>query len=226
MIDLREGNCLELIDNIPKNSIFVSDPPFNIGYKYKTYKDRMKEEEYFRFLAKAFKNGAYPIVIVHYPESLYRFAQEINRIPNRVISWVYNSNTKRQHRDIAFFGCVPDLSKVKQPYKNQADKRIQKLMEQGRKGASIYDWWNINQIKNVSKEKTAHPCQMPIEVMDRIIKILPDGHTIIDPFMGSGTTAIACKMNGRNFIGCELDSEYFKIAKARVCAVGIEMANV
>lgn len=55
MIDLRLGNCLEEI--IPQDAIIVSDPPFNIGYKYNTYKDRMKEDEYFQFLSKVFRGG-------------------------------------------------------------------------------------------------------------------------------------------------------------------------
>lgn len=216
MIDLRFGNCLNLLRDIPDNVVFVSDPPFNIGYKYNTYKDRMDEDSYYKWLSEIFGGGTRPCVIIHYPESLYRFASEINRIPTRVISWVYNSNTGRQHRDIAFFGIEPDMSKVTQPYKNPTDKRVQKLIEQGRTGAKLYDWWNINQVKNVSKEKTKHPCQMPIEVMERVIGILPEDATIIDPFMGSGTTGVACAKLGRNFIGCELDRDYYNISADRI----------
>lgn len=57
---------------------------------------------------------------------------------------------------------------------------------------------------------------MPVEVMLNIIGILPKGTTIIDPFMGSGTTGIACKILGYDFIGIELDAEYFEIAKNRI----------
>lgn len=219
MIDLRCGDCLTELDNIPDNSIIVSDPPFNIGYKYRTYKDRMKENEYFRFLSLVYRGGEIPGVMIHYPESLYRFAIEINLTPNRVVSWVYNSNTQRQHRDIGFFNVEPDFSKDTQPYKNPTDKRVKKLIESGRTGAKLYDWWNVNQVKNVNKDKTNHPCQMPIEVMEHIIKILPEGFTIVDPFMGSGTTGLACKKLNRDFIGIELDEEYFKIAKERICDI-------
>jgi len=71
-------------------------------------------------------------------------------------------------------------------------------------------------VKNVSKEKTEHPCQMPLKVMDNIIGILPDDITILDPFMGSGTTGVACVKTGRKFIGIELDEQYFKIAQERI----------
>lgn len=216
MIELRLGDCSSLLGNLPDKVIFVSDPPFNIGYKYLTYKDRMKETEYYKWLAEIFGGGKRPCVIIHYPENLYRFSKEINMIPSKVITWVYNSNTGKQHRDIAFFGIEPDMSKVTQPYKNPNDKRVKKLIEAGRAGAKLYDWWNINQVKNVSKEKTLHPCQMPLEVMERIIGILPDGYTIVDPFMGSGTTGVACKNLKRDFIGCELDDTYYKIATERI----------
>lgn len=74
----------------------------------------------------------------------------------------------------------------------------------------------------MSKEKTNHPCQMPLEVMKNIIGILPDDCLIIDPFMGSGTTGLAVvEMNkkqnvDRDFIGIEIDKEYYEIAKERI----------
>ena len=57
---------------------------------------------------------------------------------------------------------------------------------------------------------------MPLEVMKNIIGILPEDYTILDPFMGSGTTGVACKLLGRDFIGIELDKKYFKIAEQRI----------
>jgi DNA modification methylase len=135
--------------------------------------------------------------------------------PEKCVSWVYNSNNPRQHRDIVFFGFKPDFSKSGQEYKNPNDKRVKLLIEKGKR-ARLYDWWNIQQVKNVSKEKTKHPCQMPLEVMKRIIEIIPENYTIVDPFMGSGTTGVACKILNRNFIGIELDKEYYEIAKKRI----------
>ena len=57
---------------------------------------------------------------------------------------------------------------------------------------------------------------MPLEVMKNIIGILPKDAIIVDPFMGSGTTGVACKELGRDFIGIELDEDYFNIAKNRI----------
>lgn len=193
--------------------VVVTDPPFNIGYHYKSYRDRMPEGEYYQWLAEV--TFYTPSVVILYPDAMHKLTLAKGEAPERVVSWVYNSNTAKQHRDIAFYGVKPDFRRVKQPYKNQNDKRIKALMAQG-KGARLYDWWNVNQVKNVSKDKTAHPCQMPIEVMLNIIGVLPDGIGVIDPFCGSGTTGVACKRRGVPFIGYEMDADYCEIAQRRL----------
>lgn len=225
LLKLYNGDSKQIFPNIIAdlgrgNIVIVSDPPFNIGYKYNTYKDTMNENDYYEMLESFF--GTCPSVVIHYPEALYKLAFQIGKFPEKVISWVYNSNTAKQHRDIAFFGVKPDMSKVRQPYKNLNDKRIQERIKRGCTGAKLYDWWEINQVKNVSKDKTAHPCQMPIEVMERVIGVLPDDCIVIYPFMGSGTTGLAVKnMNkeqnvNRGFVGIEIDKDYFEIAQSRI----------
>lgn len=62
-----------------------------------------------------------------------------------------------------------------------------------------------------------HPTQKPVELMEYLVRThTNEGDTILDPFMGSGTTGVACKNLGRDFIGIELDSDYFKIAEKRI----------
>lgn len=214
--ELIHGNCLDEIQAIMQKNekvIIVTDPPFNIGYHYSQYHDKMNDGDYYEMLGNIFMHG--PFVVIHYPEEIYKIAFQVGEFPEKMISWVYNSNTAKQHRDIAFFGVKPNLTKVGQPYKNPTDKRIAKRIADG-KTARLYDWWEVNQVKNVSKDKTSHPCQMPIEVMERIIGILPDEYTIVDPFMGSGTTGVACRKLNRDFIGIELDKEYYEIAQKRI----------
>ncbi|MBK9272899.1 MAG: site-specific DNA-methyltransferase [Saprospiraceae bacterium] len=71
--------------------------------------------------------------------------------------------------------------------------------------------------ENRLPNKNNHPTVKPLALMEYLIKMVtPKGGTVLDPFMGSGTTGIACKMNGYNFIGIELDEEYVKIAEARL----------
>lgn len=161
-----------------------------------------------------------PSVVVHHPEALHKLSIAKEEAPRRVVSWVYNSNTAKQHRDIAYYGITPDFRRITQPYKNPNDKRIKKLIESGRKGARLYDWWNVDQVKNVSKSK--HPCQMPLEVMRRAVGVLPDGIGVIDPFCGSGTTLVACKLLGIPCIGYEVNQDYADIARERIRALEVE----
>lgn len=211
---LRSQDCEELLRG--RKAVIVTDPPFNVGYHYNEYKDKMEEEKYFEWLEEILTNRNLPFVVIHYPEYLYKLSFQVGLFPERVVSWVYNSNTAKQHRDIAFFGIKPDFNKVRQPYKNPNDKRIKERIARGCKGAKLYDWWNINQVKNVSKKEFNHPCIMPLEVMKNIIGILPSDYIIIDPFLGSGTTAVACKELNRDFIGCEIDEKYYEIACNRL----------
>ena len=173
-------------DCIVPKGLTITDPPYNQGYAYNQYKDRMSEDDYIELLSHI----PTPCVIIHYPE------ETINLLPKaikskceQVVCWVYNSNTGKQSRLISWWGCKPDFRKVRQPYKNLNDKRIKKRIAEGKTGAKLYDWWNINQVKNVSKEKTEHPCQIPEELISKIIRTTAkDNELIIDVFAGSGTT--------------------------------------
>ena len=118
-----------------KNVVVVTDPPFNINYHYGKYKDNMKEADYYKMLVDILK--VFPSVIIHYPEALHRLSIESGIAPSRVCAWVYNSNTAKQHRDIAFYNVLPDFTKTKQEYKNPNDKRIKQRIAQGIGGANV-----------------------------------------------------------------------------------------
>lgn len=64
-----------------------------------------------------------------------------------------------------------------------------------------------------------HPTEKPVELLREILKILPEGKTVLDPFMGSGSTGEAAAAQGLNFVGCEISPAYFQVAKKRL---GIE----
>ena len=141
-----------------------------------------------------------------------------------MVCWVYNSNTGKQSRLISWWGCKPDFRKVRQPYKNLNDKRIQKRISEGKTGAKLYDWWEINQVKNVSKEKTEHPCQIPEELIEKIILTTVDKNDlIIDVFAGSGTTLKVANRLGYESIGYEIDTYYCEIIKNRMESDGVKV---
>ena len=196
-----------------QDCILVSDPPYNIKYHYSDYKDNLNEEEYYENLSLLFKDKKH--VLIHYHENIYKHAFTIGDFPEKIVSWVYNSNTAKQSRRIAFFNIKPNFSLGSQDYKNPNDKRIKIRIAEGKK-ARLYDWWEINQTKNVSKKnKLEHPCIIPLKVMDNILSIIPN-KLIIDPFLGSGTTAIACINRNRDFLGYEIDNKYFDLSCKRI----------
>jgi DNA modification methylase len=221
--------------DIPKG-LTITDPPYNQGYAYNHYKDRMSESEYINLLSKI----PTPCVIIHYPEETinllpkalsydhfvdvydrkckeYGYDYLENKIKcEQVVAWVYNSNTGKQHRLISWWGCKPNFNNIRQPYKNPTDKRIKERIANGKTGAKLYDWWDINQVKNVSKEKTEHPCQIPEEVIRRIIlTTAKPGDVIIDVFAGSGTTNKIALDLGFDTIAYEIDESYVEIIKKR-----------
>lgn len=197
----------QIIDNL-KFDFIISDPPYNVNYKYPDYNDKLNDNDYLNLLSPL---NDYPSVIIHYPEQFCGIVGEALGRPKRCVSWCYSSNLPRQSRMIAWFGCNPDFNKLKQPYKNQSDKRIRELVSNGSNGARLYDWWDdIQLIKNVSKEKVkGFSNQIPIKLLERIILLTTkEGDKILDPFFGSGSLYFACKNTNRKCIGIEQSSQH------------------
>jgi len=203
-----------------KIDMVITDPPYNIGFNYSRYTDTLSSDDYVEMLSylNHFKSA-----IIGYAEQSIGYYSLAFGMPDYCLSWCYNSNIPKQFRLVNFYGLTPDLTKDFQPYKNPTDKRVKKLIEGGREGARMYSWFSdIQLVKNVSKEKTEHPCPIPEKLVERIIKLsnLPLGSVIFDPFMGSGTVGRVALDMGYDFIGCEIDNNYFEIAKRRLDANG------
>jgi len=220
-LTLFNNDFRAIIDDLDFDYI-ITDPPYNIKYKYPDYDDYLDENEYINMFSffQARKS-----VIIHYPEAIVNYICEGIGKVSKIISWCYNNNgSAKAHRSIAFFNCNPDFNKVKQPYKNPNDKRIQKLVENGSKGARSYDWINdIQMIKNVSHEKcNSFTNQIPIELLERIILMTTEeGDTILDPFFGSGSLYFACKNTNRKCIGIELSSKHIDSFMERLSKINI-----
>lgn len=84
-------------------------------------------------------------------------------------------------------------------------------------GKNPSDVWEIPNVKARHVEKTAHPCQFPVAIPERLIRALtPQNGLVLDPFVGSGTTGVSAVLEGRRFVGIELQKEYYDIAFARI----------
>ena len=209
------NDFVPIIDTLVFDYI-ITDPPYNVGYNYPDFKDSFSSDEYVQLLSPL---NSYKTMMIHYAEAFCGDVGEAMGRPNRCVSWCYSSNLQRQSRMIAWYGCSPDFTKVKQAYKNPNDKRIKQLIENGSDGARMYDWWNdIQLVKNVSKDKCqGFTNQIPIALLERIILLTTkEGDTILDPFFGSGSLYFACKNTGRKCIGIEQSKIHLGFFKERL----------
>lgn len=216
-VTIYQGDAREVLPAL-SGGLVVTDPPYNRDYHYDAYSDALAPDEYAALLDATLRR---PTVVIHYPEELMKLAVRWQESATRLAAWVYHANTPRQWRAVAWWGIEPDFSLGGQAYKNPNDRRVRQLIAEGRQ-AALYAWWHVEQIKNVSREKTQHPCQIPLRVMENILSVTPFAGPVIDPFMGSGTTLLAAKRQGREALGIEVSEKYIEIAIARLSSYGQE----
>jgi adenine-specific DNA-methyltransferase len=149
---------------------------------------------------------------------------------NRII-WTFghgthsNSRFSGRHESIVWFTKGDnyyfdlDSVRVRQKYPG---KRHYKGPRKGEwsgnpNGKNPGDVWDIPNVKAKHVEKTGHPCQFPVALAKRLIQALsPRGGTVLDPYLGSGTTAAASALLGRNFLGGDIERRYLTIARRRL----------
>jgi len=229
---LIQGDCLEEMNNIHNGSIdlVLADPPY--GTTACKWDSVIPFEPMWEQLKRVIKpNGA----IVLFGSEPFSSALRMSNIKNYKYDWVWDKvkpgnifNSKRspliQHELISVFGnkikynpIKTDLEKIRitkiysksktQVSPKYGDKRILK----GKFPKTILKFSNANQ------KNRLHPTQKPVALMEYLIKTYTnENETVLDFTMGSGTTGVACKNLNRDFIGIELDEEYFEIAKKRI----------
>jgi DNA modification methylase len=200
------GDCREILPTLDKVDAVVTDPPYGIGFKYEGRKDCPKT---YSDLIRPLKDM--PLALLQYPEEMMRLVCPVLGAPDECLAWVYPSNLPRQFRLWGLWGLGADFGEVKQLVKNPGSKKVKSSFSRS------YDWWEQPQVKGNANEKTAHPCQLPISCVERVLRLIKT-QTILDPFMGSGTTGVACANLGRKFIGIEIEEKYFDIACERITA--------
>lgn len=202
---------------MPDNSVdtIITDPPYNIDI---AYWDSIEDyENWIKGLFKQFKRISRQQV-VFFDYTYTKLFEEIGTPHERFI-WhreggFRGNKIKKGYEPFYWYvnqGETPTYNRIteKNPYA-KTDKRL-------KPERTISNVWNIPNLVGRKKEKVGHPTQKPIKLMNRIVEMVSnEGDVILDPFMGSGTTAIACLNNNRNFIGFELDKEYFDMANERI----------
>lgn len=236
-VDLRLGDCLELLADVETGSVdlIVADPPYNVGMPYGTFSDRLDPYDYLvgqlqvaHQAARLLRPGG-SFWYLNYPEMAARVWAAVGEdVPELTchewVTWIYHQHTggtplRKGTRAWLWFAKGPpwtDTAYLEGQYRNPDDRRIAKRMAAGL-APTDYDWWLYEQVKNVSLEKTDHPCQVPEAMLRRIVGMCcpPDG-LVLDPFMGSGSTGVAAVNLGRRFLGMEIEPRWYEVAKRRI----------
>jgi len=244
---LFEGDCLDLFRQLPDGlvKLIVTSPPYNLGKPYEQRLDldvylaqqRKVIEESVRVLRPdgsiCWQVGNYvdkgeiiPLDIALYPV----FASFGLHLRNRIV-WHFGHGlhaSKRfsgRYEVILWFTKTNEytfnLDSVRVPQKYPSKKYF-KGPKRGQLsgnplGKNPGDIWEIPNVKANHVEKTIHPCQFPVELIERLVLALSDeGDWVLDPFIGVGTTAIAALMHQRRAVGAETEPEYLKVARERI----------
>lgn len=227
MLDIRCGDCLELMKQLPDKSIdlIVTDPPYDIsattgGGTINTVKKLNKS---LNDLVVANITKGYDIEL--FGEEFMRIMNEPNiylwcnkkQIPEYFKFYVDKHKCKFEIIKWTKVNALPTYSNKylsDTEYLLYFHKGKGKCFPQSYDDAKTYYLAPINQ---ADKKKFGHPTIKPLDITQKVIRnSSKEGWTVFDPFMGSGTTGVACKLENRNFIGCEINEEYFNIAKKRI----------
>jgi len=236
-----QGDCLDLLKKIPDNSIDMTfaDPPFNLKKKYNSYKDSLEFKEYLSWCEKWISEmvrvtkPSGSILVHNIPKWLTFYAAILNKKADfkHWISWdaptaPMGKTLQPSHYGILFYAKnQKELKFYEVRYPHKRDRKTGYLLKDygGKKallhpfGPLVSDvWTDIHRIKH-NKKRDPHPCQLPIHLLERLILMTTDENDIVlDPFMGTGTTAIAAKKLGRKYIGFEIDPDYVDIANEKL----------
>lgn len=203
---LIHGDMLHHLDSVPLSVPIVSDPPYCIGFGYNSHDDT--DTDLYKAVLDKLKGR--PLVLMHYPEDFMRWFVPAFGPPDEVLAWCYPSNLNRQFRLWGLWGVKADFKNHLQPCRNPTSTKVKNKMVRS------YDWWEQPQVKNVSKEKLDHPCQVPVTMLERVLRLISPVETVCDPFMGVGSTGAAARNLGIDFIGIEKDAHYFSQAEKRL----------
>jgi DNA modification methylase len=232
------GDCIEVLGKVdePFADLIFADPPFNIGYKYDKYYDKVKKKNYIAWTKdwmsickKVLKpHGSFYIAIGDdYAANVKIIADELGLFMRNWIIWHYTfgQQTKnkfaRAHTHIFYF--VNDSKNftfndyaVRVPSDRQLIYNDRRANPKGKMPNDVWD--EFSRVCGTFKERQGwHPCQMPESLLKRIIAASSNpGDCVLDPFIGSGTTAAAAVQLGRNYVGVEISEKYVENANERL----------
>lgn len=211
MIYLMQGDCLELMKEIPDGSVdlVLTDPPYGMAFQSNYRKEKYNEiqndkslewlERYISECYRVLKNNSaiYCFCSWHNVDVFKRSIEKKFKIKN-ILIWEKNNTS---------------MGDLKGSYAPKYEMII--FAHKGRKLLNGFRYADIIKANRTGNKN--HPTEKPVDLLETFIKNSSDENAVVfDGFMGSGSTGVACVNTNRNFIGMELDQQYFEIAKKRI----------
>jgi site-specific DNA-methyltransferase (adenine-specific) len=232
------GDCIELLGKVtePFADLVFADPPFNVGFRYDKYHDKLEKNNYLAWtrdwmtacvqVLKAY-GSLYVAIADDYAAHIRLIGEELGLSVRNWIIWHYTFGQQttqkfaKSHTHILYF--VKDMKNfVFNDYAIRVPSDRQLLYNDARadgRGKIPSDTWTCySRVCGTFKEREGwHPCQMPELLLARIIATSSNaGDLVLDPFNGSGTTAAAAKQLGRDYCGIDTSDDYVKNAILRL----------
>lgn len=232
-------DVLQVLKKLPAGCLDMvyGDPDYNVGINYAGKNYTTKWNEYIEWYIELTRESLRVLkptgnlFMLNYPkQNAYlrvKFLDD-NAYDVQDYVWTYNTNVGHSpkrfttaHRSILHATKSKDnhfyKDNVAQPYLNPTDKRILQRISEGHKGRMPYSWFYFDLVKNVSKDKTFHACQIPLPLVEMLIKsCTQENDDVFILFGGSGSEIVLCKNLKRNFISCEIHPDYYQMILDRL----------
>ncbi len=237
MIDLHNQDCLEFMAGLPDNSIdmCLTDPPYYCTALPFDKTPRLDFKAWLKECQRVLKPHGVLVTFADFnlladlrSKSPFKSTYELIWQKTKGVGFLCaNLRPLRAHEFIGVF--VDGINKAAyNPQKTEGEPYVRHSKDNntsiyGSKKGSYTDSsdgkrhpFSVQKFSN-QNYKSLHPTQKPLEACEWLIKTYSnEGETVFDGFAGSGSTAAACRNTGRNFIGCELDLDYFNLARKRL----------
>ena len=244
------GDCVNIMRTMPSGKIdlIFADPPYNIGIKYHNHNDKMQYKDFVKWCEEwinecvrllSDKGSVYIAINDEHAAEIVMVLKKLGLTMRNWIIWHYTfgqaqkKKFSRAHTHLLYFTknkedfiFNPDEIRIKSIRQKIGDKRAN---PKGKIPDDVWengiseedDVWKISRVAGTFHERIkGFPCQMPVKLLERVIKTSSDKNSIVfDPFSGSGTTPYVAKKLGRKFIAIDKSPEYQKISDNRVRSI-------